>query len=165
MFFILFLCYVTVGLAALQFNSPSVTLLNIILTYFMFNFYLQNPPHTPSTPSPTDSISGGGGGHVFADPFPNTRQATKVARETSVFFCFCFCFFLVFVFCFFVVFFYKGKTAFFEKRGSAVRNTPVDRGTITANPGINFNSSFFFFYSKAFSRIIFSIIFRHPIIR
>ena len=107
MFFILFLCYVTVGLAALQFNSPSVTLLNIILTYFMFNFYLQNPPHTPSTPSPTDSISGGGGGHVFADPFPNTRQATKVARETSVFFCFCFCFFLVFVFCFFVVFFTK----------------------------------------------------------
>ena len=62
MFFILFLCYVTVGLAALQFNSPSVTLLNIILTYFMFNFYLQNPPHTPSTPSPTESISGGGGG-------------------------------------------------------------------------------------------------------
>ena len=58
MFFILFLCYVTVGLAALQFNSPSVTLLNIILTYFMFNFYLQNPPHTPSTPSPTESISG-----------------------------------------------------------------------------------------------------------
>ena len=163
MFFILFLCYVTVGLAALQFNSPSVTLLNIILTYFMFNFYLQNPPHTPSTPSPTESISvggGGGGGHVFGDPFPNTRQATKVARETSVFFCFCF-----FGFFWFFCFFYKGKTAFFEKRGSAVRNTPVGRGTITANPGLNFNSSFFFFYSKAFSRIIFSIIFRHPIIR
>ena len=162
MFFILFLCYVTVGLAALQFNSPSVTLLNIILTYFMFNFYLQNPPHTPSTPSPTDSISGGGW-HVFGDPFPNTRQATKVARETSVFFCFCFCFFCFFLF--FCFFFYKGKTAFFEKRRSAVRNTPVDRGTITANPGLNFNSSFFFFYSKAFSQIIFSIIFRHPIIR
>ena len=98
MFFILFLCYVTVGLAALQFNSPSVTLLNIVLTYFMFNFYLQNPPHTPSTPSPTDSISWGGGGwHVFRDPFPNTRQATKAARETSVFFCFCFCFFVFFL--------------------------------------------------------------------
>ena len=109
MFFILFLCYVTVGLAALQFNSPSVTLLNIILTYFMFNFYLQNPPHTPSTPSPTDSISGGGGGPTY----------------------------LVIPF-----------------------RTPVDRGPIPANPGLNFNSSFFFFYSKAFSRIIFSIIFR-----
>ena len=72
--------------------------------------------------------------------------------------------FFVFVFAFFV-FFYKGKTAFFEKRGSAARNTPVDRGTITANPGLNFNSRFFFFYSKAFSQIIFSIIFRHPIIR
>ena len=57
----------------------------------MFNFYLQNPPHTPSTPSPIDSISGGGGGtHVFGDPCPNTRQATKVARETSFFVLFCF---------------------------------------------------------------------------
>ena len=109
----------------------------------MFNFYLQNPPHIPSTPSPTDSISGGGGGrrtHVFGDPFPNTREATKVARETSVFFCFCFCFFVVFFGFFFCFFFYKGKTAFFEKRGSAVRNTPVDRGPITANPGLNFKS-------------------------
>ena len=145
MFFILFLCYVTVGLAALQFNSPSVTLLNIILTYFMFNFYLQNPPHTPSTPSPTESISG---------------KPQRLLGKLLSFFVFVFLFFFLF-FCFF----YKGKTAFFEKRGSAVRNTPVDRGTITANPGINFNSSFFFFYSKAFSRIIFSIIFRHPIIR
>ena len=102
MFFILFLCYVTVGLAALQFNSPSVTLLNIILTYFMFNFYLQNPPHTTSTPSPIHPLNlSVGGGHVFGDPFPNTRQATKVARETSVFFCFCFFCFFVFVFLFF----------------------------------------------------------------
>ena len=158
MFFILFLCYVTVGLAALQFNSPSVTLLNIILTYFMFNFYLQNPPHTPSTPSPTDSISwGGGGGTYLVIPFRTPGKPQRLLGKLLSFF--------VFVFAFFVFFFYKGKTAFFEKRGSAVRNTPVDRGTITANPGLNFNSSFFFFYSKAFSQIIFSIIFRHPIIR
>ena len=161
MFFILFLCYVTVGLAALQFNSPSVTLLNIILTYFMFNFYLQNPPHTPSTPSPTDSISGGGGGTYLVIPFRTPGKPQRLLGKLLSFFVFVFFVFFFLFFCFF----YKGKTAFFEKRGSAVRNTPVDRGTITANPGLNFNSSFFFFYSKAFSRIIFSIIFRHPIIR
>ena len=38
---------------------PQLLCLTIIVTYFMFNFYLQHPPHTPSTPSPTDSISGG----------------------------------------------------------------------------------------------------------
>ena len=55
---------------------PQLLCLTIILTYFMFNFYLQHPPHTPTTPSPTDSIRGGT--HVFGDPFPNTRQATKI---------------------------------------------------------------------------------------
>ena len=36
---------------------------------------------------------------------------------------------------------------------------PVVRRPISANPGLNFNLGFFFF-SKAFSRIIFSILFR-----
>ena len=101
MFFILFLCYITVGLAALQFNSPSVTLLNIILTYFMFNFYLQNPPHTPSTPSPTDSISGrGGGGTYLVTPFRTPGKPQRLLGKLLSFFVFVF---LVF-FCFFVFF-------------------------------------------------------------
>ena len=37
---------------------------------------------------------------------------------------------------------------------------PVVRRPISANPGLNFNLGFFFFCSKAFSRIIFSILFR-----
>ena len=149
MFFILFLYYVTVGLAALQFNSPSVTLLNHYPHLFYVQFLLTtSSAHTIY--SFTHWFYQWRGTHVFDDPFPNTRKATKVARETSAF---CFVLFV----CLFV---YKGRTAFFEKRGSVVRNTPVDRGSITANPGLNFNSSFFFFYSKAFSRIIFSIIFR-----
>ena len=31
---------------------------------------------------------------------------------------------------------------------------------VSANPGLNFNPGFFFFLSKALSRIIFSVIFR-----
>ena len=89
MFFILFLCYVTVGLAALQFNSPSVTLLNIILTYFMFNFYLQNPPHTPSTPSPIDSISGGGGGPTYlVIPVRTPGKPQRLLGKLLFLFCF-----------------------------------------------------------------------------
>ena len=107
MFFILFLCYVTVGLAALQFNSPSVTLLNIILTYFMFNFYLQNPPHTPSTPSPTDSISwgGGGGGTYLVIPFRTPGKPQRLLGKLLSFFVFVFGFFVFFLF--FVFFFTK----------------------------------------------------------
>ena len=37
---------------------------------------------------------------------------------------------------------------------------PVVRRPITANPGLNFNLGFFVFCSKAFSRKIFSILFR-----
>ena len=37
---------------------------------------------------------------------------------------------------------------------------PVVRRPISTNPGLNFNLGFFFFCSKAFSRIIFSILFR-----
>ena len=83
-------------------------------------------------------------------PFLTPGKPQRLLGKLLSFFVFVFLVFFLF-FCFF----YKGKTAFFEKRGSAVRNTPVGRGTITANPGLNFNSSFFFFYSKAFSRIIF----------
>ena len=36
----------------------------------------------------------------------------------------------------------------------------VVRRPISANPGLNFNLGFFFFCSKAFSRIIFSILLR-----
>ena len=41
----------------------------------------------------------------------------------------------------------------------------VDRKPISANPGLNLNLVFFFLFSKAFFRIIFSILFRasnHP---
>ena len=37
---------------------------------------------------------------------------------------------------------------------------PVVQRPISANPGLNFNLGFFFFCSEAFSRIIFSILFR-----
>ena len=37
---------------------------------------------------------------------------------------------------------------------------PVVRTPVGANPGLNFNPGFFFFFSKALSRIIFSILFR-----
>ena len=37
---------------------------------------------------------------------------------------------------------------------------PVVRTPVSANPGLNFNLGFFFFLSKAFSWIIFSIFFR-----
>ena len=42
---------------------------------------------------------------------------------------------------------------------------PVVRRPISANPGLNFNLGFFVFCSKAFSRIIFSLLFKHPIIK
>ena len=41
---------------------------------------------------------------------------------------------------------------------------PVVRRPITANPGLNFNLGFFVFCSKAFSRKIFSILFRASLI-
>ena len=37
---------------------------------------------------------------------------------------------------------------------------PVLRTRVSSNPGLNFNPGFFFFLSKAFSRIVFSILFR-----
>ena len=37
---------------------------------------------------------------------------------------------------------------------------PVVRTPVSANPGLNFNPGFFFFLSKALSRIIFSVLFR-----
>ena len=46
-----------------------------------------------------------------------------------------------------------------DKVYSFVTQGPVVRRTISANPGLNFNLGFFFFCSKAFSRIIFSILF------
>ena len=36
---------------------------------------------------------------------------------------------------------------------------PVVRSPVSANPGLNFNPGFFFFLSKALSRIIFSFLF------
>ena len=44
-------------------------------------------------------------------------------------------------------------------QGPVVRTTPV-----SANPGLNFNLGFFFFLSKAFSWVIFSIFLQYPII-
>ena len=41
---------------------------------------------------------------------------------------------------------------------------PVVRTPVSANPGLNFNLGFFFFLSKAFSWIIFSIFLEYPII-
>ena len=44
---------------------------------------------------------------------------------------------------------------------------PVVRTPVNVNPGLNFNPGFFFFLSKALSRIVFSIHFRvsnHPIV-
>ena len=37
---------------------------------------------------------------------------------------------------------------------------PAVRMLVSANPGWNFNPGFFFFLSKALSRIVFSILFR-----
>ena len=42
--------------------------------------------------------------------------------------------------------------------------SPVVRTPVSANPGLNFNLGFFFFLSKAFSWIIFSIFLEYPII-
>ena len=42
---------------------------------------------------------------------------------------------------------------------------PVVRRPVSANLGLNFNTGFFFFSSKAFSRIIFSILLEYPIIK
>ena len=42
---------------------------------------------------------------------------------------------------------------------------PVVRTPVSANPGLNFNLGFFFFLSKALSRIIFSIFLAYPNIK
>ena len=44
--------------------------------------------------------------------------------------------------------------------GKSSRLGSVVRRPISANPGLNFNPGLFFFSSKAFSRTIFSILFR-----
>ena len=44
--------------------------------------------------------------------------------------------------------------------GKSSRLGSVVRRPIIANPGLNFNPGLFFFSSKAFSRTIFSILFR-----
>ena len=49
---------------------------------------------------------------------------------------------------------------FFFFRVNFMELGPVVRRPISANLGLNFDPSFFFFCSKAFSPIIFSIIFR-----
>ena len=43
---------------------------------------------------------------------------------------------------------------------SIIQQGPVVRGPIGANPGLNFKLGFSFFFLKAFSPIIFSILFR-----
>ena len=85
MFFILFFRYVLVGLTVLQFISPSVTLLNHYPHLFYVKIFAYNiPPHTLYFF--THWFYQWGGTHVFGDLFPNTQQATKVARETTAFF-------------------------------------------------------------------------------
>ena len=42
---------------------------------------------------------------------------------------------------------------------------PVVRKPVSVNPGLNFNAGFFFFTSKALSRIIFSIFLAYPNIK
>ena len=42
---------------------------------------------------------------------------------------------------------------------------PVVRRPVSANLGLNFNPGFFFFSSKALSRIIFSLLLEYPIIK
>ena len=80
--FILFLRLFTVGLTALQFISPSVTLLNHNPHIFSVHFCLQQfLAHTLH--SFNHWFCQWRGTHVFGDPFPNTRQAIKVARETA----------------------------------------------------------------------------------
>ena len=49
----------------------------------------------------------------------------------------------------------------FDSQTSTFRHLgPVVQRPISANPGLNFNPGLFFFSSKAFSRTIFSILFR-----
>ena len=45
------------------------------------------------------------------------------------------------------------------KGETSILQGPVVRTRVSANPGLNFNRGFFFFLSKALSRIIFSIFF------
>ena len=45
-------------------------------------------------------------------------------------------------------------------RLTPTKQDPVVRRRISANPGLNFNPGFYFFCSKGFFRIIFSILFR-----
>ena len=50
-------------------------------------------------------------------------------------------------------------------KDSPIAQGQVFRRLISANPGLNFNPNFFFFGSKAFSVIIFAILFRdHQIV-
>ena len=81
MFFICFLCFVTVCLTALQFIGPQL----LCLSSPMFNFYFQHPPHTPSTPSPTDSISGGEPMYL-AIPFPTPSKPQRLLEKLPFFF-------------------------------------------------------------------------------
>ena len=75
MFFILFFCYVTVGLTALQFISPSVTLLN----------HYPHPLHTTPTPSPTDSI-GRGEPMYLVILFPTPGKLQRLLEKLLFFF-------------------------------------------------------------------------------
>ena len=54
----------------------------------------------------------------------------------------------------------SGKSLLGTCRFVAIGQNLVVRRPISANPGSNFNPGLFFFSSKAFSRTIFSIIFR-----
>ena len=51
------------------------------------------------------------------------------------------------------------------KGETSILQGPVVRTRVSASPGLNFNRGFFFFLSKALSRIIFSIFLAYPIIK
>ena len=53
-----------------------------------------------------------------------------------------------------------GKTFLRISRIGNIDLGPVVRTPVRANPGLNFNPGFFFFLSKALSRIIFSLLCR-----
>ena len=67
-----------------QFVSPPVTMLNqnptILSSFYTFNI----PPHTPSTPSSTNSIGSGGAPMYLVIPF--THLTSHKGRETETFF-------------------------------------------------------------------------------
>ena len=85
--FLFFLRLVTVGLSALQFVGSLVTLvlcLTMILTYCLFTFTYNNPTHTPSAPSPTDSIRGGEPMYLVI-PFPKTTDWILTLQKPNFF--------------------------------------------------------------------------------